>query len=145
MVGKRFVCDSCNQSYDTEADADECEQQSNGFEYPKGMIYGDHRPSEDMYRDITFGIAKVILDHHVRYSSSWACRDNGAGDNAPPTNDLCEGPNSNYPLVDGRSSLDLSAPHYRRMYEALVAAGITPTIWDGDKAIPAPKPGSTDA
>ena len=113
MVKKRveYECEICRSAFKNKKDADECEAKGVPKLYPIGMIfsYGDD--------EMVFVIIKQHpknYSHHHSYST-WACRDNGAGDNAKGK-DFC-GLESWDRIFPPNKKL----PAYERMIKALKA------------------------
>ena len=137
----RYKCDVCNKEYNNKEDCKKCE--SRGIpditQYPIGCIDGDHSDNA-FYRDITFAIALVEKDSYFKHNlliSAYACRDNGAGDNLSISDNLCIG---NHNWEKGNSAnINWDKPATKRLLLFLKEQGITPTAWDGEKAIPVNK------
>lgn len=130
-----YQCEICGYKYDREEAAYRCEDRGPGREYPIGCIYGDHRAGS-IYKDITFAVAENSVEvgtftGHMNQGSSWACRDNGAGDSLGVSK--CGG----YSLHLGKSAhnVDPSTPHFIRMMHWLRKNQIEITVWDGEKAV----------
>jgi len=125
-----YQCEICNVRHDTEASALQCEERGPGQEYPIGCIYGNHEKG-DMYEDITFAVALNHVEGHANWGSSWACRDNGAGDSLGLRR--CGG--SSMRLNKHNNKLDPTLPHFIRMIRYLRSEMIEIMIWDGEKPL----------
>ena len=140
MVKHLFQCETCGETYEDLTAALDCERQSDPPDYPVGMIFGDHRRDMSFYWKITFAVARICRDGHSLSVAAMACRGYDGPDSISTTKDLCDGGLSGTFPGNGLECLDLRTTHYRRMYDGLRAQGLTPTVWDGQKAIPAPTP-----
>ena len=123
-----YVCEICGSKFKSASAAKECEKQGipNKDKFPVGLIFNDASPG-GFYEDITFAVAKIVVQGHYTGVCSWACRDNGAGDNLDkycgchPSSEA-DIPNRNHPT-------------FKRMVKALKKKRIPITVWDGKKAI----------
>lgn len=126
-----YICEVCNMSYLTPEDALKCENRITP-EYPIGLIYGNHRSASD-YGNMTFCVgSKPESDRHTNKQGSWACRDNGSGDNFGK--ELCASGNGLH-LTEHDSFLNHDHPTFKRMVAYLKSVNISILIWNGSEAI----------
>ena len=125
-----YQCELCNMRYNDRGSAIRCEERGPGKEYPIGCMYGNHEKG-DMYEDITFAVALNRVEGHANWGSSWACRDNGAGDSLGLRR--CGG--NSMRLNKHNGNLDPTQPHFIRMIKYLRSEMIEIMIWDGEKAV----------
>jgi hypothetical protein len=124
----KYQCEICGDIYGSAKEAIECEAKGEPDlkKYPKGMLF-------TWYKDITFAIVKTYKNEHFVGASFWACRDNGAGDNAGKGADTCG--NSIFILNKDKGIPNPHHPTFKRMVKVLKKEGIPITCWDGEKAI----------
>lgn len=131
-VVTRYYCEVCDSSYDTPERALECEARGLAFDYPIGMIYGNHEQGA-FYKNITFATAQGLrADGHSDLRSSWACRDNEYGDSLGKS--TCAGSIFNVGQYSGK--LNFEHPTFKRMVAYLKSQNIPITIWNGKEAVP---------
>lgn len=131
----RYECDICRSIHVEREHAEACEAKGRPdlTQYPQGLIHGD--ASKGFYEGITFVVAnvKVARDNpHWIDGSLWAFRDNSAGDSLG-LDDLC-GP-SGYFSLDKHDIPCRQHPTFARAVAFLKKHNITPTVWDGKKAV----------
>jgi hypothetical protein len=106
----------------------ECEARGIPADIPVGTIFNE---PGGFYDDFTFVVAECRAKRHYRELSYWAFRTNSAGDSLN-TKDICGGNDSSTPTV----AVDQSLPTFKRAVAFCVRNGITPQLWDGEKAVP---------
>ena len=125
-----YECEICGRRYKTKQGAVNCEKRGTGINYPIGCIYGDHTRGM-FYHNITFAIATNRVDRHTNLGSSWACRDNGAGDSLGLAR--CGG--NSLRLTDHDGKISQYHPTFKRMVKWLESQKIPVTVWDGERAV----------
>lgn len=141
-----YHCELCDTSYTTPEEALACEARGPGATYPIGMMWRvklsdliRKRPVEHAER-YTYAIAREskTSNGHVQSYVQFVM---SSGDvmsrreDVPPGGVLVHAK----PFEPTRAQPpDLSLLSFRRMVDALLTAGITPTMWDGEKVIPLP-------
>ena len=121
-VKTKYICEICQQEYDNEKEARNCESKGVPPLLPIGTIY-----QTPQYKDIVFAIMKCLpraYGHHHAYSTS-ACRDNDAGDNKK--DEYCGAESWNHFIPP-----DTKLPAYRRMVKLLKEWGIVPIKYKSD-------------
>ena len=127
----KFDCNICGRRYDLKKDAQICEDQGPGTEYPIGCIYANHEDGA-FYQDITFAVASNSVERHSNNGGSWACRSNNYGDSLGTEH--CGG--SSLSLNEYDSHINVGHPTFKRMVKWLQSQNIDITVWDGEKAVP---------
>lgn len=127
-----YVCEICEEEYDNEAEAKECEAEGEPDfkKYPVGMIFCD--ASKGNYKDITFAITRTYKNGHFVGANWWACRDTGTGDNAGKGALLC---GDSIFCINRYGVPDPNHPTFKRMVKVLKKEKMIITCWDGKKAI----------
>ena len=146
-VAITHYCELCNTGYGTSEAALTCEAKGPGVEYPIGMMWrvqlADHvrKIPIEYCEKSTYAIAveRETSTGHARNYGQWKVGPDFAHRAHEDT--LPGGPAHcfNKPFEPTRAQPpDPSLPSFRRMVDALLAAGVTPTMWDGGKAVPLP-------
>ncbi len=131
IIPIQYQCEICDNYYDTEKEALECEAKSK-VSYPIGCIYGNHT-SEGFYKDITFAVANNHFRMHTNIGGSWACRDNNHfGDSLGE--ETCGG--NSLELNEYQGKVNKNHPTFKRMITWLKSQNIPITVWNGKEAIP---------
>jgi hypothetical protein len=131
-IPEQWACEICGRKFAEHSDALECEQRGY-FEYPKGLIFGNHDRAENhLYWQMTFAVADNHIEGHANYASRWACRTEGNDSLGPGK---CGGGNS-LRLSKHDANIDITHPTFIRLVDWLISAGISITVWDGEKAVP---------
>jgi hypothetical protein len=127
-----YECEICEEQSSDMNEIKECEARGKpDFEkYPVGMIFCNARSGN--YKDITFAITRTCANGHFAAASWWACRDNGAGDNAGKGAPLC---GDSIFRIHYYGIPDPDHSTFKRMVKVLKKEGIPITCWDGEKAI----------
>lgn len=157
VVTVKWMCEVCEKRYSDVTEAEMCEQQPHPAPVEVGCIFGNHTPNchcerdecfydEDgcIYENATYAVANVSIGHsadtgiaiHLASIACWSCCD-GFGTDRLGADTYLWPHNKMHKCF---SQVNISSKSYRRMYEWLVERDVQPTLWDGKKAVPAPKP-----
>jgi hypothetical protein len=130
----KYQCEICGSCYTNQKDAEYCETRQLPPLVPIGCIDGDNTKGA-FYEDIIFVMAKHWpVEGHTQEYSTWAWRDNKNGDNDIDSNVFCSA--GHHFHIGTPAVIDRTAPRFARMIANLKKHNITPTIWDGEKAVP---------
>jgi len=126
----KWQCETCGKKYETKSQAKKCEAKIPAV-YPVGCMYATHNFSVND----TYAVAENRINNHQNNGSSWDSRDEDADHKLVGHNHTFQ--NGSGQLILGQSDkhADPDLPSCKRMIEWLESQGITPTIWDGEKAI----------
>ena len=153
-----YYCELCNTGYPEAAVAQACEAQGPGVAYPIGMMWRVKLADETRRQ---YALKGVRLPHAESVTYAVATLDEGTGHHRKQLHFcMMDGTHPNTTVGDvppggparGRDCFfggilrrpqppDPSLVSFRRMVDALRAAGIEPSIWDGEKAVPLPPEG----
>jgi hypothetical protein len=127
IIPEQYRCEVCGFTYDSVDAAITCESRKPP-QYPVGLMYGCHGDG-DIYDNMTFAVAEVVISGHRNVSGSWACRN--TGDYLFDTH--CRGYSLNLNASHGRLNPD--HPTFLRMVEYLKQQNIPVTVWNGHEAV----------
>lgn len=131
IVTTKYECSICERRFDTLEEAESCKAQGDWPQYPIGMLYGDHEEGA-FYKEITFVMASNQQLGHGNNGSSWAFRDNGAGDSIGKNR--C-GLGGDIRLGKRHGKLNPEHPTFKRAVGYVRSLGLEPTVWDGEKPV----------
>jgi hypothetical protein len=129
-----YQCDICKNKSVSKEYAEKCEARGIPDILPIGCIDGDNTPGS-FYSKCIFAIATINKPQgHNRMQGCWGWRDNYSVDNGPRAYGLCN--TDNFYHIGVPAKINRETPMFKRMIEDLKKEGITPTIWNGEKAVP---------
>jgi hypothetical protein len=127
---KTWVCETCGKKYDSQKAAEKCESVVPKT-YPIGCMYAHYRG----HVNDTYAVCTNRITKHENKGGSWCSSDDYADELFVGHLNTCIDGSGRLVLGKYDKYADLSLPSCHRMIEWLESQGITPTIWDGKKAI----------
>lgn len=126
----KWQCEVCGRKFARSIDAVKCEADIPAS-YPIGCMYAHYGTS---VRD-TFAVAVNRVEVHENNGGSWWSKYENVHKLFVGHQHTCGGGTFHLTLDRSDRHVDLDLPTAKRMIEWLESQGITPTVWDGGKAI----------
>lgn len=127
---EQWQCATCGRKYQKQEGAEACEKVVPAV-YPVGCMYSHYAAR----KEDTFAVAVNRMNGHQNNGGSWWSRDENAGKAFVGHEHTCADGSGQLKLEPSDRHVDLDLPSCQRMIEWLKSQGITPTVWDGEKAI----------
>jgi hypothetical protein len=127
---EEWQCETCKKKYPIESDAIDCEKVVPTV-YPVGCMYSGFRG----WLEDTFAVSNNRIIEHKNIGGSWWSRDQHAHRKLVGHEHTCSDGSGELSLGRSDKHVELELPSCKRMVEWLESQGITPTVWDGTKAI----------